>query len=102
MSSLQLVPEYKKDIQREAQILADVMEKNFLASITRATKLLPEQSHDFKEELIFTYIDALITTTVGICGSYVNSSSQFEEVVQKAVADKFVILRKMQLEGRLP
>jgi hypothetical protein len=102
MSIIQLESDWKDEIKKDAMRFAGLIEKSFLGAVSDTARNLPDQSHGCKEELIMTYVDAMVTTCAGICGKYVNTSGQFEDAIVNAIRDKFVILRKMQLEGKMP
>lgn len=92
---------WQQQVQDTAMRFAQEMERQFLLHVNKASSALPSQSSENRSELILQFIDALITTTCGISGQYINKSGEFEEAVVQAVRDKFTMLRKMEIEGRL-
>jgi|WetSurMetagenome_2_1015567.scaffolds.fasta_scaffold147530_2 hypothetical protein len=90
---------WQEQTQKDAMQFAENMERMFLMAIENASKKLPAQTSNNRGELVMNFIDALITTTVGISGQYINKSGDFEDMVVQAVRDKFTLLRKMELEG---
>lgn len=96
------MPPWRVASQDSAMAFARVMEEQFLLRINEVTRSLPRAKD--RNELIATvlgdFLDALLTTSTGICATYMNKSAEFEEQVVQSIRDKFSMLRKMEIEGK--
>lgn len=89
-------------IEEEALGLASQIEYAFHKRMSAARKKLPIPSPANLEFQINIFVDAMLATTCGLLGKYVNISAEFEDAICEGVRAKFSALRKMHIENKGP